>query len=182
MDRYYNLTDEQARYIQGKDWFVIVVPLEKQLQSNHPQLHVYAEYDTFVRLGENLPDTEVYDVNLLYPLNSRVGLRETWNDSGLAYHYKAKCWCKFDHSETPWHSPVIMPYSAIRHWGKITGHRVCRVQSIDDFSKLVFPMSMIGSLQNSFERWYNTTYERRNGFIPFESDPWVEVATWEREK
>lgn len=198
MDRYYNLKDEQARAMIGAKTGLFVTPLRKQPEN----VLIFEGKERPCFLSSNYCQ---------FPVGSRVGLRETWwtrreymeDAPEPEYRYCGPFWYKADEGNNPkneyhWRSPVIMPVAAIRHWGTVIDDRVCRVNDIPQSQmREIIPIlppetsSMTHrdwnrwyalNRSSEIEQWYNTTFGRRKGFIPFESNPWVEVAVWEREK
>lgn len=143
MSLYYNLDSEQARYFAGLKsgkTMVTVAPLKEQ----PPEGYCYLDdNNNSIAFMNNTPATmDIWSTLFSYPLNARVGLRETYtftnsDDDKKIYIYKSD---KSREEEellrkifgNAWHSAQSMPVEAIRHWGIVTGVRVDRVQGIID--------------------------------------------------
>lgn len=179
----YNLDSLQAEYLIGADKITLVVPLRKQPPEGWKILH---DYGTETIFFETNKPTDTATIRRQYYLGSKVGLRETWGKlyakpqlTRIIFCYKADYHSDKDTawlSSLRWRSPATMPSSAIRHWGTVTGNRVCQVK---EFPLHKIPL-VLGITSGKFgskelQDWYLNRYRRRN--VKPNLNDYVEVAT-----
>ena len=162
MNHYFNLAPAQARHYAGLkpgDEMVIVVPLLEQPPEGYRYIHhdnrtVWFELDKII--CDELP----------YPINARVGMRETWVERVSGYKYKADG-NKEDilgHGVSlKWRSAQSMPVEAIRYWGIVTGTRVDRVQNVIEdeiYEAGIMKGERTVFSKELFKDWFGTHYSK----------------------
>ena len=166
---YYNLDAQQIDYWKlnpGKS-MVIVIPLPEQPP-----------------VGQKYGETGL-SMTLLYPLNTRMGLRETWTESERVGHYSYKtdgdiyypdgelCKC--------WRSAQSMPVEAIRYWGIVTGAGVDKVQNMTGLEiSHMFGINYLSMIDNLlkiiFKNWFNNRYSKTKKKWTWEDNPYCQIA------
>jgi len=181
---YYNLDTDQARHyasLAKGDKMVLVVSLKEQPPKGSSILHiddkVYFEY----------PYGDVVGYDFPYPLNSRIGLRETWE--WLEGYNLGEYWYVYKVDGKPnvpewqgnfkWHSSQCQPIEAIRHWATVMELRVDRVQEVfvcewyrAGFPDTTTPAEIKGA------NWFNRRYK---GKWTWEQNPYCQIVTIEKE-
>ncbi len=193
MKTYYNLDSQQARSLKTGNKMVIVVPLPKQPPLVIPK-------DSKISIQDNYFWIDGYFVNgkahfhwgtpLHYPLNARVGLRETWTVS-KDEEKRIYCYKSGEKSEEEkllrkvfgcrWCSAQCMPREAIRHWGIVEDVRGDGVQSIteNEASETGVDKMHLDDLgqtwetyKRGFQNWFNRHYK---GKWTWEQNPYCEI-------
>ena len=173
---YYNFDQGQSQHfasLRTGDKMVIVVPLKEQPPEGWKIQGVYDEDVRFYDNGQ-------VDIQLPYPLNARVGLRETWDaKEGYLTRYKA-------HKDDPidrWHSSQCMPRKVIRYWPPVIDVRVSQVQNIKPYeiNRIMPWLNTLDCdlLQSGFEDWFN---RRHKGKWTWEQNPYCEIGTLRKER
>jgi hypothetical protein len=176
VNRYYNLPDEQARWLAtgNPNEMVIVSVLKEQ-----PPEGYQGEFDSSWR--PVLP----------HPIDAKVLLRETWDGEyalgGIIILDKVRYKADRDEPIWEWRSPAAMPPEAIRHkdW-MVTGVRVCRVQEIKD-NELYhayfgwYEVRKQGD-RKKFRDWFDRRYSRTAKKWTWDQNPYVEIAAIERSR
>ncbi len=133
-------------------------------------------------IEESIPSI-TYSYVLPYPLNARVGLRETWlwNYWHGIWEYKAD----MPNNTSPlWCSAQCMPQDAIRYWGIVEDVRVDRVQDLT--AQEMFDIGLLSKEDNvasselitAVENWFNRRYK---GKWTWEQNPYCEILMLRKE-
>lgn len=199
MNYRYNLDQTQARPVatlkKGDQW-VMVVPLKEQYDAY--KVHsIKGDYVLFE--PTDYKGAILLSVKLPFPLNARVGLRETWNLMGdsrvttiqpmrSTYIYKANYkFPNFPADIDKWRPPSSMPTEAIRHWFKPTEVRVDRVQDMtyDEIELAGFDIifnEYHQPVDSTFRQWFNKRYStprpvKENGEVArYEAYAWDRMS------
>jgi len=175
--KYYNLSDQEARHVAslkpGAD-FVIVVPIEQPPKGYKLiQPSVYSNVDFY-----NDITGEYWSTKLPHPLDTLIGLRETWN-TGTDYYGHNQYVYKADNIVYPcvvkWRSSQCMAKEAIRHWATVTDSRVDMVQNITKEEIILRGVSIFKMYQD--DRFVDRFNNRYKGKYTWAQNPYVNIAT-----
>jgi len=185
---YYNLSADQASHyasLNPNSDFIIITPFKEQPPEGYG-LHCPVPYSDKWWIFSNgfsiiSPKYDEIRVDIIYPFNARVGLRETWG-----YDFKGNAVGKTDYhtilSESePWRSAQTMP-KELWSYGTVVDVKVKRVREIikQDIFNILYPnedLMETSLLMQGFKDFINHRYPGS-----WEANKWCEVVTLRKEK